>query len=351
MNYIVTIAMPIYNVGGDVERAILSALNQTFASIELLIIDDKGTDNTMDIVRHIIANHPRGKDVRIIDHGSNQGTGATKNSAIEAAQGQYLYFMDSDDVITTDCIEALYLAMTYHPVDFVAASFARVSADGESELFVTQLKDLTLETPYALAKYRKGTVDRFYIMTWNKLFDINFLRDNLISCIPHHLNEDVWFSFQLNYCTNSFTMLSKVTYRWYIRANSTTHQVANGLKESNVKAHIEALTYKKEAIANDPRAAKCPYIVDDVVEFAMRLSEGILRSTMPIALKKQLIEQVTDMHEISNRVPDRAVNRFAFALLNQRAMWPRMTYLYAIRYGRGIGYKITHPCSIFRKLF
>ena len=49
--YKVTLSMPIYNVAPYVERALLSALNQTFESIEFLLVDDRGTDNSMDIVR------------------------------------------------------------------------------------------------------------------------------------------------------------------------------------------------------------------------------------------------------------------------------------------------------------
>ncbi|KAA6338764.1 Chondroitin synthase [termite gut metagenome] len=105
--YKITLSMPVYNVEKYVERALLSALNQTFESIEYLIVDDKGTDNSMDVVRKLIANHPREKDVRIIDHGVNQGLGAARNSAIKEAKGEYLYCMDSDDEITKNCCKTL----------------------------------------------------------------------------------------------------------------------------------------------------------------------------------------------------------------------------------------------------
>ena len=117
--------MPIYNVAPYVERALLSALNQTFESIEFLIVDDRGTDNSMEIVRKIVAEHPRGKDVRIIEHPHNIGLGATRNTAIDNAQGEYLFFMDSDDEITPDCIEVLYKAMMEEPSLPSMALFAR----------------------------------------------------------------------------------------------------------------------------------------------------------------------------------------------------------------------------------
>lgn len=350
MSYLVTIAMPVYQVGRDIERAIASALNQTFESIEFLIIDDKGTDDSMDILRRFIANHPRGKHVRIIDHGVNQGTGATKNSAIREAQGRYLYFMDSDDVITPDCIELLYRAITTNPVDFVAASFRKVSPDGKIEIAVTQLPDVTRREEYALAKYRKGKECSFYIMTWNKLFDIDFLRDNHIACIPHHLNEDVWFSFQLYYRTASFTFLSNVTYDWYVRANSTTNTMLNqGLKAAKVTTFLEALAFKKEAIRTDKVAANCPYLVDDVVAFCLRLSEGVLRSSMPAAQKKELILQVTDVREIANHRPNLFLNKFVFTLFKTHWKAPLLGCLYTIRYGRGVLYAFCHPLLVIRK--
>ena len=55
MKYTVTIAMPIYNVAPYVEKSLLSALNQTFVDIEYLLVDDKGTDESMDIVHRIIS--------------------------------------------------------------------------------------------------------------------------------------------------------------------------------------------------------------------------------------------------------------------------------------------------------
>ena len=64
--YKVSLAIPIYNVSLFVERALLSVLNQTYDNIEYLIVDDKGQDDSMDIVHRIIKDHPRGKDIRII---------------------------------------------------------------------------------------------------------------------------------------------------------------------------------------------------------------------------------------------------------------------------------------------
>ena len=131
MKYTVTIAMPIYNVAPYVEKSLLSALNQTFVDIEYLLVDDKGTDESMDIVHRIISMHPRGKNVRIIDQKYNQGTAAARNVMVANATGEYLFIMDSDDVISPDCIDILYQKMKQYSVDFIAGSFQRQTWDGD----------------------------------------------------------------------------------------------------------------------------------------------------------------------------------------------------------------------------
>ena len=113
--------MPIYNVEQYIERALLSALNQTYQNLEILIVDDLGHDNSMDIVYQLKSTHPRGNCIRIITHKKNLGLGGTRNTAIESSQGKYLYFMDSDDAIVPDCIETLYNIISQEKVDFVAA--------------------------------------------------------------------------------------------------------------------------------------------------------------------------------------------------------------------------------------
>ena len=119
---LITLAMPVYNVEEYVERALLSALNQTYDNIEYLVIDDKGNDNSMTIVKNIVSTHPRGKSVRVIEHPVNLGLGEARNTSINQANGEYLFFLDSDDEITPDCIKKLYEEMLKTNVDMVGGS-------------------------------------------------------------------------------------------------------------------------------------------------------------------------------------------------------------------------------------
>lgn len=234
--------MPIYNVAPYVERALLSALNQTFESIEFLLVDDRGTDNSMEIVRRIVEEHPRGKNVRIIQHEHNIGTGATKNTAIANAGGEYLFFMDSDDEITPNCIEVLYNAMIETPVDFVVASLQVVNQKKEYQRSV-RCEDVLLKGDLSLAEYIYKKEKEFYIATWNKLYNLNFLRENKISCYPHHVNEDMIFSAQIIYAAKSCRLLSVITLYYYQTPGSTCDKQRRKFNHKNAKELLETFSF------------------------------------------------------------------------------------------------------------
>lgn len=236
--------MPIYNVAPYVERALLSALNQTFESIEFLIVDDRGTDNSMEIVRKIVAEHPRGKDVRIIEHPHNIGLGATRNTAIDNAQGEYLFFMDSDDEITPDCIEVLYKAMMEEPVDFVAGSYDRIIGENIKEGCYYERRLIRDTIPEYIYRDRKV----ISATTWNKLYSLSFLRENKIYCYPHHINEDsIFFHLMVSKC-HSCLLIPQKTYFYCYRTNSIETNRSRGYSKRNAEELVEVFDFCKSLL-------------------------------------------------------------------------------------------------------
>ncbi|KAA6343186.1 putative glycosyltransferase EpsH [termite gut metagenome] len=275
--------MPVYNVKKYVERALLSALNQTFESIEYLIVDDKGTDNSIDIVREIIANHPRGRDVRIIDHGVNQGTGATKNSAIKEAKGEYLYFMDSDDEITKDCIEILYNKMQENPVDFVCGSYSDIRLNGLIKEH--KLVNLILNDKEEIYSYdQKSTMPGG---TWNKLYSLIFLKKNNIKCISHHLCEDQIFTFLVLFHATSCILISNLTYYYYENDNSfmARQRKQRGYDYKTANEFNEILSFRKEYIKSNIHPQMLSMCRDNIIK-AMDCSYTIIRSPALPLIKK-----------------------------------------------------------------
>ena len=103
----ISIIIPIYNVAPYVERCLYSALNQSYEDIELVLVDDCGTDNSMNIVSEVVEKYVGNKKISLFKHEHNLGLSAARNTGIKNATGDYLLFLDSDDEIPLNAVELL----------------------------------------------------------------------------------------------------------------------------------------------------------------------------------------------------------------------------------------------------
>ena len=120
----VSVIIPVYNVAPYVERCLTSVFQQTYGDIEIIIVDDCATDNSMEIVHKVVTVYSGLFTIQIIRHACNQGLSEARNTGIKSAKGDYLYFLDSDDAITADCIHLLVAPLSEYPnLDFVIGNF------------------------------------------------------------------------------------------------------------------------------------------------------------------------------------------------------------------------------------
>jgi glycosyltransferase involved in cell wall biosynthesis len=99
---VVSIVTPAYNAASYIESAITSALRQTFADLEILVVDDGSTDDTAAIVARVASGDPR---VQLLRQ-PNRGVSAARNAAMRSARGRYFAFLDSDDLWHAGFLEA-----------------------------------------------------------------------------------------------------------------------------------------------------------------------------------------------------------------------------------------------------
>ncbi|MDR0733921.1 MAG: glycosyltransferase [Dysgonamonadaceae bacterium] len=245
---LITLSMPVYNVEKYVERALLSALNQTYENMEFIIADDRGTDKSMEIIRRIVAGHPREKQVRIIEHERNIGPGAGRNTAIENAQGKYLYFMDSDDAISPDCIARLSAKMQEENVDFVTGSRRRLMQSGEIiEDLICNVPNMKGHLDVARQFFEKRN-KALHVASWNRLYRLSFLRDNRILSNPTHLNEDTAFSFQVFLNAFSCSFVPEITYFYYDTPDSIVKMQKKNLPPRLGLNYAEMCSFYREYV-------------------------------------------------------------------------------------------------------
>ena len=276
----ITLGIPVYNAADLIERSLLSALNQTYPHIEYILVDDKG--NSMDIVHKVLREHPRGKEVRIIDQKQNRGIGASRNAILDAATGTYLFTMDCDDTIVPDCIERLYAGMCQYRVDFVAASFVREDKAGRQyggcHYPLTWLQGEPGSHPVATYRYKEG--NEVAVPTWNKLYDVAFLRRHRIRCKEGHWNEDPWFTYQVLLCANSCLLLPDVTLHYMCNPLSVSEQSASrGYSEQIARQYVDIQKLKSHYITSLVNDHLYHSLLLDIMKMSLYHSYRILDSS------------------------------------------------------------------------
>lgn len=111
----ISVIIPVYNTETYVEEAVRSIMNQTLRDIEIIIINDGSTDNSLSIIEKLAREDSR---IHYFSQ-ANQGQSVARNIGIEKASGKYLYFMDSDDFLHEDALEQCYLKSEELKTDFI----------------------------------------------------------------------------------------------------------------------------------------------------------------------------------------------------------------------------------------
>lgn len=174
----VSIIVPIYNMGDKLKRVAVDILKQTYDHTEIILVDDGSTDNTLLVCKELAGQDPR---IKII-HTENQGGGAARNTGLDHASGDYIYFADADDSLTAEAIATAVAAMERDNSDL--AIFGYQAADSRGRIFSTvNYAKSTVDAELIRRSYTKKDESNIYSYQrpiWNKLFDLNTIRENNI---------------------------------------------------------------------------------------------------------------------------------------------------------------------------
>lgn len=212
----VSLIIPIYNAEKYLRRCLDSAMQQTFSDMEIIVVNDGSDDSSLDICREYEQLDSR---FRVIDK-ANTGVSDSRNCALEAAQGEYLQFLDSDDWLAPDATESLVYAAKKFDCDLVIADFYRV--DGAVFTEKQHIRERGLLTREQYAEYMmQDPADFYYGVLWNKLY-----RRSIIDRYQIRMNPDLrWcedFLFNLSFIryAERFTAIQTPIYYYMKRKGS-----------------------------------------------------------------------------------------------------------------------------------
>ena len=237
---LVSIIIPIYNVEDYIEACMQSVTGQTYKNLEILCVDDCGQDASIDIVQSHMFKDTR---IKLISHAMNQGLACARNTGMEYATGEYLYFLDSDDFISCDAIQSMLDSALNHRSDMVFSKVQlEVEEDAKSDELDVIKSYLSFEARPECEAVSRDTfeffLDKFPCVAWNKLFMAEFLRSNYISFVKQNvLHEDEGFHVKVLSNSPRISFVNEVGYFYRIRSNSIMQKAIDDWGEK-----IKALT-------------------------------------------------------------------------------------------------------------
>lgn len=197
---LVSIVVPVYNMGNSLEVCVNSLLNQNYSNIEILLVDDGSKDNSLEV-----CNTLKKKDKRIrVFHTENRGSGPARNTGIENATGRYIYFPDADDRLEENAISILVGAMEKGRYDLVVFGYKSLDKNGNLELLKEypemqrEGKDVRKDYSDFVASTRKYGIQG---APWNKFFDLTLIKTYSIDYPALRRHQDEGFiSRYMCYC-------------------------------------------------------------------------------------------------------------------------------------------------------
>lgn len=220
-NLSVSIIIPVYQVENYIERCVSSVMRQTYShsAIECILVDDCGTDNSIMLAQKCIGNYKGDIQFKIIHNEHNCGLSISRNNGMKIATGDYIFFLDSDDYISDDCIEKMVNLIHKHPeVDIVKGNHLDRS---RNETIISA------HIPSSVIK-KKELIKLFFLgyvpcMAWNTLISRFLIVKYHLAFIPHLIYEDVLWSFYLFRKVNAFLFVQDVTLFYETNPHSITH--------------------------------------------------------------------------------------------------------------------------------
>lgn len=213
MAFKVSIVIPIYNVAAYIGDCLRSVFEQTYPQIEVVLVDDVTPDDSMEQAVPWIQKLQEKYEVKTITHAVNRGLSAARNTGIKASTGDWVYFLDSDDEITPDCIALMVAEVEKHPdVDFVIGNVKFVGSTWD---FPLKCKAYVTGNEKILYDY---TTYKWYMMAWNRLYKKTYILKHNLYFKEGLLHEDELYSFQVATTAQAMAAVYEETYIYKVRS-------------------------------------------------------------------------------------------------------------------------------------
>ena len=231
----VSIIIPVYNVQEYITRCMDSVCQQTFQDIECILVDDCGKDDSIKLAEDYIQKYTGAVRFVMLHHEHNKGLSGARNTGIKAATGDFLYFLDSDDLITPDCIETLLrLAEKYPKADFVQGNIL----GNDDQMSSYAFEDTVPEYCDNKEELMHLMLHEVITSAWNRLIRRSFLLEHELFFPEGIIHEDMYWTYFLTKDTKAAAYCTKGVYHYFIHEGSIMTSVSKEMMKKRLSSRL-----------------------------------------------------------------------------------------------------------------
>lgn len=275
----ITVIIPVYNVEAFVARCLNSVIKQSLFNIEIICIDDKSTDNSLNIIEEY-----SNRDTRIIciQNKVNRGLSYTRNVGLRQAKGEYILFLDSDDAIVDGSLEKLYKVAVSQNYQIVFFDFINKY---ESECLQRRLnykdKDRSkLEGEWTGSRLFIEMVqtEDMHAQAWLKLYRRDFLLENELFFHEGIMHEDIPYAVKAMFKADKVFFIGDKLYEWWRREGSiTTAKTSVAHIEGRIKGIVEIIDFVSGCELSESEQTAIEKYVIGLIRIVKRQLKGFSR--------------------------------------------------------------------------
>lgn len=249
-----SIILPAYNVEKYVKKSLDSILSQNGINYEIIIVNDGSKDGTLETIRGFFEEDIR---VKIIDQ-KNQGSGYARNTGLSYAQGEYVYFMDPDDLIKPEMFHEIFsnLESIESLPDVILFSFEKIDENGNIAANSSQNKE---KKYFGSNEGIMNDIDSIYFENlffspWTKFIKRDFLNNNNLKFTNQKTGQDALFCIDLFNLASSLLWLPESYYLYLVGREGSAQSKKNpqmALDESNILKKLSKLLNEKNVRNKD----------------------------------------------------------------------------------------------------
>ena len=243
---VVSIIVPVYNVKSYVGECVESLCRQTYTNLEILLVDDGSTDGSGEV-----CDEYAGRDERIrVIHQANRGLSGARNMGLDDARGEYIAFVDSDDLVSTNYVETLYELLMKYEADIAACAYVKGTTEQltdirEKVLSLDNVKEICMPSVKVLKQWH-GKYKQQETVAWNKLYCREVWNGRKKIRFPESRNhEDVLISHLVVQGAKTIVLTTEILYFYRIRKGSITLQTEYDREKvwQNLRAQRERMEF------------------------------------------------------------------------------------------------------------